>query len=102
MAIYSQLPNDPRLAHKIVQEEFRDVQRSREMGKLGSWLGSRENASTYIAGILALFFAPCLCALLFAPIGSGIERRDALQIFGGFFLAALGYLFGSLSGNSSN
>jgi hypothetical protein len=102
MPVFDQLPTDPRLAQKIVQEEFRDIQRSREMGRLGGWLGSRENASTYIAGILAVFFALCLCALVFAPIGSGIERKDALQLFGGFFLAALGYLFGSLTGGGSN
>ncbi len=68
------------------------------MGVFGGWFGSRENAPTYVAAALAIFFALCFMVVLFAPLGSGIERRDASQTIAGFFLAALGYMFGSLSG----
>jgi hypothetical protein len=34
----------------------------------------------------------------FSPIEGDISKSQALQVVGGFFLAALGYLFGSVSG----
>jgi hypothetical protein len=89
-------PEDKDLARMLVQAEVQQSERSQQMGRLGSWLGSRENAPTYIAGIMACFFALVIAAIVFVPMGEGLTRQDALQIIGGFFLAALGYLFGSI------
>ena len=89
---------DPSQEQNLRVLEWQDRAKARAMGKMGTLFGSRENAPTYIAGIVALFFAVVLALLLFVPLGEGITRLSALQLFGGFFLAALGYLFGSISG----
>lgn len=66
------------------------------MGKLGVWLGHPRNASTYMAGILSVLLLLCMVLILFVPVGQGIDRGDALKLFGSFFLGTIGYLFGSL------
>lgn len=82
----------------LAASQERRLERAMEMGKIGLWLGSREHAPTTIAGIISLFLALLLAVTMFAPLGAGLDRVQALQIVGGFFLAALGYLFGSVSG----
>jgi hypothetical protein len=82
----------------ITASQERRLERAMEMGKIGLWIGSREHAPTTIAGIICMFLALLLAATMFAPLGAGLDRAQALQIVGGFFLAALGYLFGSVSG----
>lgn len=91
-----QIPPGRKLSPEVVQAHVEDTKRAKEMGRIGYWLGSQENASTYISGLLALFFAIILSLIIFLPI-TGIEKRDALQILGGFFLAALGYAMGSIN-----
>jgi hypothetical protein len=96
------LPEDKELAKMVMQAETQRVERSQEMGRIGGLFGSRQNAPTYIAGVVACFFALVLAAIVFLPIGEGLTRVDALQVVGGFFLAALGYLFGSITGNGKH
>ena len=90
---------DPSQEHDLRILEWQDRAQAREFGKIGTLFGSRENAPTYIAGLITCFFAVILASILFLPLGEGITRQDALQIVGGFFLAALGYLFGSIHGS---
>lgn len=71
------------------------------LGMLGGIFGERKNAPTNIAGAATFLLLIVLGALLFLPVPADLDRKQALQTFGGFFLAALGYLFGSLSGAAS-
>jgi VIT1/CCC1 family predicted Fe2+/Mn2+ transporter len=98
MADRFDLPADKDLAKMIVQAEAQRTDRSMRLGKIGAWFGTKENAATYAAGFMAAFFAVIIALVLFVPIGEGLTRPEALQIVGGFFLAALGYLFGSIKG----
>lgn len=71
------------------------------MGKFGVLFGDRDHAATYIAGILACLLLTFMAAIVFAPLGAGLDRADTLKLFGGFFLGVLGFMFGSLKGNGS-
>jgi hypothetical protein len=95
------LNEEPKQEHDLRVLEWRDRAHAREFGKIGTWFGSRANAPTFVAGILSCFFAVVLALILFLPLGEGITRRDALQIVGGFFFAAIGYLFGSRTGGGN-
>jgi lipopolysaccharide export LptBFGC system permease protein LptF len=50
------------------------------------------------AGVITLILLAILVALIFVPVAADVNRGQMIQTFGGFFLAAFGYLFGSVSG----
>lgn len=99
MTIFTKLPDDPGLAAVVVQAEFEDVRKQREVGRVGSFLGDRDHAAINIAAVLACLLLIFMAAVAFFPLGNGIDRGDTLKLLGGFFLGTLGYLFGSLSGS---
>ena len=70
--------------------------RSQDLGKIGSIFGSRQNAAVYLAAFMALV----LLVLIGITMASAIEasvKLDLIKLFGSFFLATIGYLFGSLT-----
>lgn len=74
--------------------------RSQELGMMGKVFGSRENVPVFIAGCVTLAMVVLIGVTLFAPIQGDLSKWQVLQWLGGFLLAALGYLFGSISGGS--
>src|SRR5438128_1436810 len=87
---FKQLPKD-----KDVAKKFMDAQTTihrQEMGKIGEFFGSKENAMVYLAEILVLF------ALIFAGIIAYADedlRADALKAVITIATLALGYMFGA-------
>ena len=52
MANKIELPKDPQLASKIVETEH--AARIAEMGSIGRWFGTRDNAVIYLAFVIIL------------------------------------------------
>src|SRR5882762_5403757 len=92
MSLHDSAGLDPGPQQTTTTAQERRLERAMEMGKIGLLIGSREHAPTTIAGIVCLFLVILIAAIMFAPLGAGLERVQALQVVGGFFLAALGYL----------
>lgn len=95
MTVFSQLPTDPKLATKIVQEQMDDVRRAREMGKVGVWLGSAENATRYVVSFMGILLVLGIVGVVLLPGSAWNEKKDAVQLLTSLLLAILGYLFGS-------
>lgn len=79
----------------VNRQELRLKENAQNMGKIGVWLGSRENAAVHIAGFITVLLI--VIAGLIGAFG-GEDRLEMVKLFGSFSLAAIGYLFGSLSG----
>jgi hypothetical protein len=87
-----ELPTDPKLAGKVIEAE----RASAEMGRVGSWLGSRENAIIYIAFIIILFsMVACLWLALADPTSP--LKQDMAKAFAALAISTVGYMFGSNS-----
>jgi len=65
-----------------------------DMGKIGAWFGSRENAALYFAGTVVIM------ALLGLGVIAFVEpamRPDLVKILGAVVIGTLGYICGLLS-----
>lgn len=82
-----ELPNDRVLAGKVLDAEHKIA----EMGTVGSFFGSRENAALYLAFLV--IFAALVIAAAFAAYEPTL-RADALRAILGIAATALGYAFG--------
>ena len=74
-----------------------EVQLRREaqnMGKIGVWFGSRENAALYLCAFMALIAMLGLVVLAFR---SGTAETKLLETFFAVVMAALGFIGGLLS-----
>jgi hypothetical protein len=93
MADRFELPTDPKIAGRVIEAE----RASAEMGRIGAWLGSRDNAVIYIAALVALIslIAAALLAAYDSP--SSPLRGDMAKTFAAIALSALSYIFGSTS-----
>lgn len=67
-----------------------------EMGKIGLFFGSRDNAAVWIAGFLILL--ALLGLALLAWLDASL-RLTVAQSFGALVAGSLGYIFGSGTGN---
>jgi hypothetical protein len=93
----SQLHPKIEVARAQIESLSADQRRIRELGRIGIYLGSKEQVATYFAILLALFFGAVIIVLMFVPIAPGIERKDAIQTMITLFSSALAYVFGSAS-----
>jgi hypothetical protein len=90
MADRVQLPKDKHIAEMVVQA---DVEKHRrEMGKIGEYFGSKDNATVYLAEILILVALIFMAAIAYADPGL---RADALKAIIAIATLALGYMFGA-------
>ena len=65
---------------------------AQQLGKIGLWLGNRENAAPYIA---AFFVLVCLLVLVgFAAIEPQARER-VLEVFAAVVIAGVGFIAGS-------
>ena len=84
------LPKDPDVAQKVIETEH--ASKDAEKGKIGVWLGSRDNAVVYLAAVL----------IIIAVITSGVLavyepslRADTGKALLALALSALGFMFGA-------
>lgn len=69
-----------------------------ELGVLGSFFGSKENAPFYIAGLTIIGAIICLMIILvFVPSAQDFPKGQAITLFGSIITGALGYIFGKAS-----
>jgi hypothetical protein len=90
MANKFELPKNPVIAGKIVETEH--AARIAEMGRIGAFFGSRENASVYLAALVVLL-AVIFCSVI--AYSDAALRPDALKALLGLAATALGFMFGS-------
>ena len=94
MANRFELPKDPQIATKIIETEH--AGKVAEMGRIGVWLGSRENAIIYITGTVILVSIIAAAILAAGDDGHSSAREDLVKAFAALALSALGYMFGSM------
>jgi len=99
MANKFELPQDPKLAGKVLETEH--AARIAEMGRLGIWFGSRDTAIIYIAGLVILISILAALFLALGDDGHSAVRADMAKAFAALAFSALGYMFGS-SGRRNN
>ncbi len=90
MANRVELPKDTNLAGKVLEAEH--ASKVVDMGKIGVYFGSRENAIIYLAALVIV--AAVLGASAIA-IAEPSLRPDVLKALAALALSALGYMFGA-------
>jgi hypothetical protein len=79
------------LALKSVPHEVQLRREAQDMGRVGLWLGSRDNAAMYFAALIALIVSVFLGVLAVVDISI---RGDIVKLFAGIAVAAMGFLGG--------
>jgi hypothetical protein len=88
-----EVPDPHELRKMELANEQVSRERAMEMGKIGTWLGSRENAVIYIAAaVIVLSMIGATIMVLINTPTSG----DLAKAFGALAISALGYMFGSI------
>lgn len=92
------LPEDTKLAGKMIDGHVRMEQTKVDRGKLGHWLGSTQNVPANIAGIIAILAAVVMIFSVAYWAGtSDFTHKDAVAALSSLVTLALGYLFGRAS-----
>ena len=92
----SDIPTDRKLDPKVIEAHLEDTKRQREMGKIGVLFGSKENASIYIAFILA-FILLFLIGIELLVNQTSADRIQIIQILASILLGVIGFIFGAKS-----
>lgn len=90
-----ELPTDRRLATKIVEAQTLQAMRSIEMGTIGKFFGSRENAALYLTSGLMLTATIGLAVL---AVVHPDARGELTRVLAAVVIGALGFIGGLLSG----
>jgi glycerol uptake facilitator-like aquaporin len=97
-----ELPNNLRLAEKVLEYETQRTTRSSEMGWIGRIFGNAIEKPGNIAGTAIVVSFLVLMGVIFASWHDPSFKTDALiPVFTGIITLALGYLFGKGSGGHS-
>lgn len=92
------LPDDTKLAGKMLDGHVKIEQAKVDRGKVGDWLGSSGNVPANIAGIVALLASVCLIVAVLKWAGTpDFPHKDAVSALSSLITLALGYLFGRAS-----
>lgn len=94
MAIH--LPDNPRLAAKVIDAEAQNSARRTERGIMGVLFGVAKEKPGNIAGFVIII--SCLMIIHLARIASDPElpKRELITLFASLIQGALGYVFGSI------
>jgi len=89
---HSQSGSDNELARIHLQAQSQRAARQQEIGKMGAFFGSRDNAVVYLAMIIIVLavIGGVVLAILDATL-----RGDMGKALAALALSALGYMFGS-------
>lgn len=101
MANRVQLPEDPKLAGKILDAQHAQAAQRIQRGAVGWLLGSGKEKPGNVAG-LAILLA-CLMIILLAKLdmAADVPRKELIMLIAGIIPGALGYYFGFLTGAKS-
>jgi hypothetical protein len=92
------LPDDTKLAGKMLDGHVKIEQAKVDRGKVGDWLGTSSSVPANIAGVVALAASVCLIiAVLMWAGASDFTHKDAAAALSSLITLALGYLFGRAS-----
>jgi hypothetical protein len=85
--------DDREIAKLNTMHEHAARERAMEIGRVGYWLGTRDNAIIYIAAgvIMLAILGACLMAWINTPVSDEMAKA-----FAALALSALGYMFGSV------
>jgi hypothetical protein len=84
------LPKDPIVAQKVIEADA--AKHARDMGRIGYWFGSRENAVVYLAAAV-IVIAMCVSGIL--AYQEPTLRADTGKALLALALSALGFMFGA-------
>lgn len=95
MVDHLQLPQDPKIAGKIIDSEHERESLRLGRGVMGGLFGSGDEkpgniAGTVIVGSFLLFTA----IIIWGSDSPSLSKKDALAIVAGFITLGLGYIFG--------
>ena len=88
------LPEDRDLDKLIVLAQSQSVQQRQEMGRVGEFLGSRDNAVIYIA--LAVILLSVISSVVLACFEPNPLRSDLIKALASLAVSTVGFMFGSL------
>ena len=91
---------DDREIRKLnVVQDHATKNKAMDMGRIGVWFGSRENASIYLAAITILLAGSAAAGF---AIADPSLRPDIAKSLLGIALLAAGYMFGASKGSSGH
>jgi hypothetical protein len=85
--------DDKEIAKLNAVHEHASRDKAMELGRIGYWLGSRDNAVIYIAA--AVIVLSMIVATIMVLINTPASA-DLAKAFGALAISALGYMFGSI------
>jgi len=91
--------DDREIARLNTVHEHASKDKAMEMGKIGIWFGSRDNAVVYLAWSVILL--AIIGGTVLAVVDSSL-RPDMGKALAALAISALGYMFGRTSSPSSN
>ena len=90
-----QLPQDPKIAGKIIDAEHEQASRRIERGMMGWLLGSGSEKPGNIAGFVVVVSFFLFGGLLIWGLDTpSLSKKDALLLVASFITLSLGYIFG--------
>jgi len=89
-------PDEHELRKLTLEIERASKEKELDMGKIGAFFGSRDNAVIYIAAAV-IVLSMIGGALMVLPDTLSPARADMAKAFGALAFSALGYMFGSIS-----
>ena len=93
MSDHRERTKDEGVTLESVKAEIQLKREAQQIGKVGEWFGSPENAAVYLAAALVLIIIVVLAVIAFIDAAL---RRDLATALAGLAIAALGYMGGRL------
>ena len=92
------LPNDTKLAGKLIEGHVRKEQAKIDRGSIGVLFGSRNSVPANVAAIIALVTSLTFLIAIFCWAGGkDFTYKEAAAALSGLITLTLGYLFGRAS-----
>lgn len=89
------LPDDPKLAGKLIDSRMKQEETRLQQGRLGTWIGGRDHAPHNIAFLALVFFALLLASLILFWDGTPeFSKRDGILLIANIVTLVLGYVLG--------
>ena len=88
------LPEDAKLASKIIQSNAERATRRDEMGWIGLLFGGATQKAGNVASFAIVFSCIMLAIIVLRPTSSAVPVGELYTLFGGIITLALGYMFG--------
>lgn len=102
MANQAQLPNDPKLASKVLDAKHANTAKRIERGAMGVVLGAGKEKPGNVVGFAIIIACVMILVLAKLDFPPDVPRKELIMLIAGIIPGSLGYYFGYLTGANEN